>query len=352
MFKNKQQGIIYLDRNTFDYYSSGQNNTLRFDFSSFITSLEINNKEGLEGQIKLFIDNNKLAPSNIAIILSENILFIKGFPAETENVVTEIQKFSDNVPFEHVSIKHYGLDNGILAVATNKDLYSVIKEVFEKNGFVVEAIVPIFNTGINTLDPNYGLDPASAKSLMGNFDTLKQNTFEVEEEQKIPKPPPTVSQKKENKKTYMLLAVLGILIIILVFVSINALKPTPKKLTNKTLPATNSSPAPNPSIVNDEKTGTISATLTEATAKIEIVAPLQNPIIAENLKSKLTTLGFQNIEIEKNTTIISQSTIVFSSSLPINLREKLLKEVSTLYPNITMQQEDSPHYDAVIRLQK
>lgn len=348
MFKNKQQGIIYLDRNIFDYYSVGQNNTLRFDFSSFINNLEIINKEGFEGQIKLFIDNNKLIPSNIAIILSENVLFEKGFPVETENIVTEIQKFADNVPFEHVSIKDYGLDNGILAVATNKDLYSAIKEVFEKNDFTIEAIVPIFNTGINTLDPNYGLDPASAKSLMGNFEALKQNSFEIDIETKTPKPPPTVSQKKENKKTYVLLGVFGVLIIILIIVSINALKPEPKKTKTNPSPATNSAPIP-----STDKTGTASATITEEVARIKIVTPPQNFTPTENLKSKLTTAGLKNIEVEENPTAqFTQTTIVFSPNTSINIREKVLKETSSVYPNITTQQLDNTNYEAIISLVK
>lgn len=347
MFNNKQQGIVYLDRNIFDYYGENSTDTLRFDFSPFISNLEIINKEDLIAQINLFIDSNKLIPSNLAIVLSENVLFTKGLPEGTEHPDEEIQKFSDNIPFERVGIKSYKLNTGTLLVATNKDLFTTIKEAFNKKGFNTEAVIPIFNTGINSLDPNYGLDPASAKSLMGSFERLKQGSFEIDSPLEIIKPKEENRKKKENKRTYALLGVFGFLIIILALVTVNSLKPPPPKKTQAPRPL--EAPA---KTVAEPVSSSSSALLTETEMKIGIVADAGN-LNAEKIKQSLITVGFANVTIDKTSSLnLSQPVVMFSSTVPETIREKILKETKIYYPSILPQESPNSALDATITLPK
>ena len=349
MFNNKQ-GVIYLDRIYFDYFDNSLSASIRFDFSPYVTNLEITNREELQNQLRLFIENNKLLPSNIVVILSENVLFVKGVPEGTENLDEEIEKFSDNVPFERVNTKSYKLDNGTLLVATNKDLYSSLQEVFEKKNFSFEAIIPIYNAGINTPDPNYGLDPTAAKTILSNLDNLKASSLEMEETSHIVQKPKEEEQvKNKNKKnTYLLLGVFGFLLIVLTIVAFSAMKPEPKKTV--LTPTANTTKK---NLINTKsKESSQSATLNEKNIKIEI-ASYPGDISADVIRSKLLSSGFINISINKNPTTNSpQTLVVFSSNISETVREEILKEVKSVNPSALSQETINPLQDVLITLAK
>lgn len=349
MFNNKQQGVIYLDRIYFDYFDNNLSTSIRFDFSPYVINLEIINREELQNQLRLFIENNKLLPSNIVVVLSENVLFVKGIAEGTEDIEGEIDKFSDNVPFEKVNAKSYKVDSGTLLVATNKDLYTSLQEVFEKKNFHFEAIIPIYNAGISTPDPNYGFDPAAAKTIISNLDALRTSSFEMETTQIMPKPKEVQQAKEKDKKnTYMLLGVFGFLMIVLVIVAFNAMKPEPKKTTTST-PKTNTVKT---NIINsNNQASSQSGTLNEKNIKISIVS-FPGDLSADIIRSKLLPLGFSAITIDKNPTVnSSQTLVIFPSTISKPLEAEVLKEVKSVNPT-ALSQESTTSQEIIITLSK
>lgn len=249
-------GLIYLQKDKFDIYSLTTARLYEFRFvPEIVRDLEVMNFDLLENLIKLFIANNKIAPENISIILSDNACFIKDFmshitppnaaaaqPTGTsasvsapvipvlpnqDELIEQSKEFIEHVPFDKVVSKVIPISNGIKVVAVNLDFYEAFKTAFEKLGFKVNAVIPgiVFGNGISTKPV---LDIVTANTVLQQteavkeYDLLNQVAFvaptkqsadidkgiEVEEKPK----------KKNNKRVFVMLGVFGVLIGILLLV--------------------------------------------------------------------------------------------------------------------------------------
>src|SRR3989344_4723541 len=127
-------GIIFLQKDKFDFYSPGLIKIIEFRFvPEIIRDLEIINSELLENLIKLFVSNNKIPPSELIIVLADNACFVKDFivpailvspqqqgalPSTLQNsdvsgkFQEDINAFIDNVPFENVQSRNFPMGNG------------------------------------------------------------------------------------------------------------------------------------------------------------------------------------------------------------------------------------------------
>lgn len=183
----RQPAILFLDRNSFDFFVSGAANALRFPFNeNVIASLEIVNTEALENQIKVFTEQNAIPSANITMILSSNVVFEKDLPGMVplEQKEEEVQKFWDTVPFEDINSKSIKLDNGERIIAVNNNLCNGLKISFEKIGFAIEMIVPYEALGPDLWNITY-LDPQNSREILKRVDSFKQYSFELLEEEKI-----------------------------------------------------------------------------------------------------------------------------------------------------------------------
>src|SRR5438132_1495064 len=123
--KPKQTAILYIDKNRFDFYKTSNPTALSLVFPpEMVKDMEIVDTENLKSIVLTFIDQNKLSPVNLILILSENITFSQDFPASLDGKQDEeIHKFLDNIPFEHISFKKVPIEKGVRLVAVNKDYY-------------------------------------------------------------------------------------------------------------------------------------------------------------------------------------------------------------------------------------
>ena len=170
----KETNLIYLDRNRFDFYSEVQNQIYNFDLSTFVVNLEVMNQAGLSEQVKNFVDTNKVPIGNIIIVLSENLLFIKGIPAQSEDQEAEdTQKFQNSIPFDHVIVKSFPMEGGKLLVGTNKEFYSAIEKCFSNCGFKTTIVIPVYSTQIS-IAVNSLMDIENAKTILKNVDIILQ----------------------------------------------------------------------------------------------------------------------------------------------------------------------------------
>ncbi len=227
---NGQIGFIYLRVNSLDFYSSKSTNGAHLDFAqTSVRDLELINKVELVEKIKSFVDQNKIPPSNIIIVLSDSVYFEKDFldlPIDQQDIA--VNNFLENVPFESVASRLYTIERGVKIVAANKELYQAIKEAFESKGFVIESVTPSIILGSSLIDEAGGLNIDSVTTIFNKYNLLKQNNLDIN---KISIN--TSSQKKENpykaehtinKRLIVLAAFFVVLLVILVMVIVSSFK--------------------------------------------------------------------------------------------------------------------------------
>ena len=213
------KGVLLLKRDGFDYYEDKSGRILSFPFSlAVVNSLEIVNLEELKKQIKAFVEINKVLRADLLIILSADILFEKDIQTQDPNIQSqETQKFLDIVPFESISTKLLPMEQGLRVITVNKNLVDAIRTSFEETGFVIEGIVPYESlgqfSGINSLDID------ASKTIIGQFDSLKEASFDFERGQK--KTIPQIESQKDTSKAtslrlYIMLGIFGLLLLVLI----------------------------------------------------------------------------------------------------------------------------------------
>lgn len=234
------KSVIFLARDKINYYDTSLAAPLTFAFSKdFINDLEVVNSVSLHLQIKSFIDNHKISPAQVVLVLSPDVYFGKDFPDNPEfHQDIELQKFIDTVPFENASTKIYKLATGSKLLATNADMYQNIKAAFEKAGFVIEAVVPIFILGKDIPIADQ-LDVSSAKTILERFDLAKQNSLLINQDL-YPRPQnlkDKKGKKDDNRSLIFLLPILFTLIIVLIifYLKTSTSTPTPQLIPTPTI---------------------------------------------------------------------------------------------------------------------
>ncbi len=258
-------GIIFLQKDKFDFYSPGLTKIIEFRFvPEIIRDLEIINAELLENLIKIFVDNNKITPSELIIILSDNACFLKdfvsppivsGIPSEgnsstqslpinneaSKKMQEDINAFIDNVPFENVLSRNFPMQNGTKVLAVNKDFYEAIIGAFEKVGFRVSAVYPgvvfannigakpimdiiVANTIIQQVDNLRGNDLLKENKQFQPIASEEKESAEKEEEKDFVVQDTENKPAKTNKKRlFLMIGVFIFLIVVLIFVYLSSL---------------------------------------------------------------------------------------------------------------------------------
>lgn len=227
--------VLYLDRNRIDFFSLQTPNILTLVFPpDVVSNVDVINFKECRNLIKSFIETNKILPSNITIIASKNILFEKDFPKTDENVTEQVQKFTDNIPFENLYSKVYQLEKSVRISALNKDYFDLVKKTFEENGSIIISAEPIWAMGNEQITQN-GLDSNTAHELLMHTESIKGYNFLHAEPTSI-----TTQQNKENffsnpknKRAIVLLLVFIILVVVLIVVILTTQPPAKPKATSK-----------------------------------------------------------------------------------------------------------------------
>ncbi len=226
--------ILYLKKDTFQFYSPFLATILEFGFvPEIVQDLDVINKELLESLIKAFVTNNKIAPSNLLIVVADSASFIKDLvtpkgaaqqPTQ-EELQTQARTLIENVPFENVASKLFKLPTGIRVYTTNQELYEAIKIAFEKQNFIVELVVPSFVFG-SQFNTNQQLDAETVTVILKHQNAMKQYNLLIPspslvealpegESEDIPGQKPA---KTNKKRLFLLVGVFVVLIIIMVIV--------------------------------------------------------------------------------------------------------------------------------------
>jgi hypothetical protein len=173
MAQEGRSGVLLLGRDHLYLYNGNVILTLEFP-ATIIHDIDVKDREGLYGLIITFIQENKLLPAQLYIVLAESICFSKDFTIgnSDQSIKTEadIKEFIDAVPFSSVVSKIYKTANTFRVVGSKQDLIDTIIDAFENKGFGVSALVPA------SIFPDFGitadLTEAAARSVLEKKDTM------------------------------------------------------------------------------------------------------------------------------------------------------------------------------------
>ncbi len=393
MFSKHSTGIIYIERKSFSYYF-GSNTPVTFLFpTASFQELEITNEEAFLKEAGAFIIKNKLTVANAIIIISPDLLYEKEFIDEQpqqrldphehpepmdptkpiQSVVPSSQRtlasheerlrqiglFTESVPFEDTASKIYKIDKGVKVVVTNKRLFQTIKTAFTRQGFVVEAIVPMSMLGKDFGTPS-GMNDELIKKLFLHYETIKGSNLLQEDPSAMATPTAPghiqMTTKVTSRREYVLIGVFVLLMValgIVVYMTFFTSQKPPADVSAVTEqvspPVIPNTPAPTIPIATSSAVASTAAVLDKTVIRITISGASATQ--SNGLKQVLTSDGFTKVTI-KTTAVPSNGKvlIIFSSVVPQAVRELFLADVKKVSPNVAAQENSLVDTDILVNL--
>jgi len=364
----EKTGIIYLQKDKFQLYSPYLSNILEFKFPPEISlDFDLFNKPVFENLLKSFIVNNKIPSGNFMIVISDNASFIKDFtltqaPSSSstlESLQDQAKEFIDHIPFEETSGKIYPLANGIRAYGTNKEMYDGIKTALEKQGFIVEMVIPgfIFGPEVNSatvLNINIINIIFQKVDLLKEYNLLIANPIpedissKVESEEKDVQTEEVEENKvkeKGEKKNFVL--IIGVAIIFLIFAITgiiiylqfqeNPYKPSPKQSVVK--------PTTAPQAITKDSTVTPVAV---ENIDVQIVSASQSAA-AKSINLALDKYEFKSINLQTQQNLAASSNLlIFSEKVGSEIKSSVTTDIRKIIPNILIQEKNDSLFDIVV----
>jgi hypothetical protein len=399
MFTKRTIGFIYLARSGFTYYTDlGTPITFTYP-SEYVQELEIKNEDAFVKNVTDFITANKIVPASVLILLSPEMIYEKEFIDEQPKPVVSLQEskdtnqqsqpidpskplqptepmtpkttlasheerlreisfFIESVPFEETASKVFRIDRGLRVVVTNKRLFQTVRTAFSHLGFLVEAVVPMTMLGkeFGTL---VGMNDELMKKILIRYEVVKINNLLQDDPSALATPTAPghlqMSTKVQSKREYALIGVFVLLLLILgVIAYITFLPPKTKVASISQQPpaqVTIVPTSPQPTVATSSATASSSASLNINKANMRIIISGDVSGQAGTLKSFFMSDGFTNVTTKPSTLpATGKVLIVFSSIVPIDVREALLIQVKKVNSNIAVQENKLNDSDILINL--
>jgi hypothetical protein len=351
--------ILFIDRNGFSIYQDILTDIPKFNFTpDLVSNLDVVNKEQFASLIATFIQINKIIPSSLAVILSENVVYEKNLIDPLQSSKEEIQNFLGNIPFEEVLAKVIKTDKTSRIVAVNKDLVTAIIDAFVGKGSIVEAITPSFIYG-QSANFTAGLTSDNIRVILENAEILRSGNLLTDQEKMILsqnleselKNPPAgakldltnEAKKPQNLRQYILVGVFVTLLVILavVYLNLGASQTPPTRVKTRNT-SVNTVSVPTQALIT-------TAPVDLKSIKIKIVQRSQADEKAINLKSELLSIGLADIVSEvSEATVAEKSSIVFSQNIPADLRNNIIIGIKKILPEISVL--ENPDLDFTINI--
>lgn len=385
-------GIIYLQKDKFQLFSPFLRQIVEFRFvPEIVRDADIINGDLLENLVKVFVQNTKIPPGNLTIILADNTYFVKDYvlpepppakpgqpaappPMTMETISVMSMDFVEHVPFENVVSMTFPLKNGLKVCAANKDFYDAIRASFEKLGFTVDAVYPALVLG-NNLGTKPVLDAQLVNTVfqkggtIKQYDLLTQKVFspEVKKEEgaetveeadvEVPQDP----KKPDKKRLYLMVGVLAFLLIILIVVYMQSLAPAPPPKTAATTetsapaaPVATAVPAA-AEVVTPSESAEVSPAAQLATQNLSLqitTSSVSDPAL-QSLRDAFNKYTFKNLTTQTQSTTTSSSTIVaFAPSVTQEVKNAILEDVRKVKTDVTVQEKQGGEFDITILVGK
>lgn len=312
----------------------------KLDFpKEYFDDMRVLEGEKLKSLIVGYLAKIDVKKKNVSILISQEVLFQQSIPlTELEDVKKQSDAFFKEIPLseDELAKKTLTNDKEVYLIATNKELFSVIKDSFEQTGWTVESILPasLFfgfqKDGDITKKDAENVYKSDALYQAANFlSDAKSPLIETSEE------------KKSSKKWVIILAI--VLAVVLVGFGAKAsgklsflAKPAPTPTAAPT-----QAPTPTPSVTPKDK-GLI---------KIQILNGSGVPGQAGQVKSSIVDLGFtsSNITTDNADTSDHQGTTAeFGNSVSKDDRDSVIKALKKTFTSVTDKDSSSQAYDIII----
>ncbi len=377
------EGVLYIQKDKVDVYDAGQNKLFSFAFpAGTIADLEVMNDEELAKQFAAFIQQNPLLFTDYIIVLGEGLLFTKTFAAEkpaqpaqstppatqpqavqngtqpatplVKKTQAELQKekerFLDLIPFETVlSVEIEGDKDSTTILAANKELCDILQKVLSKKPAALKRILPMRAFQQKGAVPAFTAD--LAKHMIKKADSVKTYAMTRKNNQTVATRSMEVEETKKKQKirTFGLVGVFGVLLVILGVMAFPMLFP-PKKAKPSTN-TTSAAPTPIPPTPTPMMLAVASTDSAQLKAATTITIQYQDLAAAQSLQQELLTASFSAITLKTNTNTTNRSLIIVKPDVSVPIRNEITEIVKKTFPNAIVQENTTSTSDVAIFLQ-
>ncbi len=382
-------GIIYLQKDKLQLMSPFLASIVEFRFTpEMVQDLDVLNSDLLEEQIKLFVTNGKIPPSNLIIVLCDNAYFVKDilFPNQPaavppkpgqppvpaakvslDDLKPQIDLFVEHVPYENVVSKTFPLKNGVRVCAVNQDFYGTVQLAFEKTGFVVSSVFPGMVLG-NGLSARPVMDGAMANltlqkaPALKQYDLISQVAFSTTKEavEAVDEVQDAKDKNQEPPKTNKtrMIAMVGVLvfllvILVVVFMQSQQPPPPPPPVQPALAPSQPTTLSQVPSVPLETPTSTTINPAQIQNVTVQIVNASSSAVTAQSLRTGLNKYAFKSVSIQSQSNVGTATTVVsFSTGTNQLVRNVVLEEVRKLKSEVMVQEKQNGAIDVTVILGK
>lgn len=217
--KIEPQACFFVSRNKLIFYSENLENTMEIPLSTeVVLDLEIISHNSLERILCNWLDQYKIEPNQIALIMDSSTYFhqtVEQLPQSNDPI---IQQFLETVPFSNVLTETFPLQQGAYITALNQNFINPLISILEKVGFIVVSVSPAFIFGIDfnkqPFSKELGAKMLNDPELLSNYSFLSEQEVEL----KLTTPQPFLSVQFNAKLIVLamvFIALIGILLALL-----------------------------------------------------------------------------------------------------------------------------------------
>ncbi len=211
--------VVYLGRQQIVLYDPQQNQVFGFEFPKEIVSdVTVLNDIEYKKLISRALAQYKIAKQKSLIILSKDVYFVKPIDesktedgAAANTPADQLVEWRDAAPFANVYAKLIKQQKGSVALAASRDFFEPLIDSLNELGYTVVTLVPEL---VVVEDLSAGLTPQIGALLSGAVGRLDEFNF-LETAEKPRQFAVTPTAPEDKKRTWLLAAVFGILLIIL-----------------------------------------------------------------------------------------------------------------------------------------
>jgi|GEM_PF-5611720 len=181
-FFGKPTLLFYLLRTGFIVYGSNLSEPVTFPYDQeVVKNLEVANKTELRTQLLEFFKQFNLKEADIAIVLSEQVIFHKVFPElEKDRLEKELTIFVNEVPFEQKNVisDSWSKDQITHIYALNKEIYEIFQPTIAELKWQIVSVLPLFmffaaDTDPQSFNNKNELTPEEVQYIVKNRDVVK-----------------------------------------------------------------------------------------------------------------------------------------------------------------------------------
>jgi hypothetical protein len=345
MPKTAQPTIIHIDRDKLSLCAPYHLEPLVFKFPpELVSDLEIVDAPELNNGLRNFIEQYKIKPGLLVIIVAQSVYFEKNYTGQNPPTPEEVENFIDTIPFSTVSSKLFRVISGFKQVVINREFYETLKNSFEEMGFQVIAVVPGFALGQNAIAGFTAdtcriiyrkMDQIIADSMIGAKDNINATLHEKEQ-----------AMLESHKIIVVALTLLVLAVCGGALYFTYGRPPVSKPIQTNTIPQLSPEPTgtPEPTPVAEvslsaEELANLSVQILNASGKIGQAA---------SMSAKLKSLGFDKVQIGNNPKTSVQTSLYLSPKVATAAGDLVFQSVKSLYPNAETETDPQAVFDITV----